>query len=116
MFSSNNNTEVGRNGNIHIYFVGVYTRKEKKEDQKEIRIRILGQAARTLSLKILIFSSISALQSCVFVVIAVGWQYFAYRFFFLFLLLLLHSNNSNQVSFSLSFFLFFLPQNPRKRI
>lgn len=39
MFSSNNNIEVGRNGNIHIFFVGVYTRKEKtKEDQKEIRI------------------------------------------------------------------------------
>lgn len=38
LFSSNNNIEVGRNGNIHIYFVRVYTRKEKKEDQKEIRI------------------------------------------------------------------------------
>lgn len=40
MFSNNNNnTEVDRNGNIHIFFVDVYTRKEKtKEDQKEIRI------------------------------------------------------------------------------
>lgn len=35
MFSNNNNdTEVGRNGNIEIYFVGVYTRKKKKKRTK----------------------------------------------------------------------------------
>lgn len=35
MFSNNNNsTEVGRNGNIHIFFVGVYTRKKKKRGPK----------------------------------------------------------------------------------
>lgn len=34
MFSSNNNTEVVRNGNIHIFFVGVYTTKDKKKRNK----------------------------------------------------------------------------------
>lgn len=35
MFSNNkNNTEIDRNGNIHIFFVGVYTRKKKKKRTK----------------------------------------------------------------------------------
>lgn len=34
MFSNENNTEVGGNGNIHIYFVDVYTRKKKEKRTK----------------------------------------------------------------------------------